>query len=344
MSETLPAQDTAPATGRKPRVFSGAQPTGDLHLGNYVGAIRQWVESQDDRDNVFSIVDLHAITIPENVDPRELRANSRKLAALYFACGVDPEKSIVFIQSHLHEHAELTWLLNCVTPLGWLNRMTQFKSKAEQAQSVGTGLLDYPVLQAADILLYDTEIVPVGEDQVQHVELTRDIAGRFNHLFGEVFKLPKAVVPKQGARIMGFDDPAVKMSKSLSDRPGHAVFLLDDEKAIRKAVMSAVTDSERELRYEHASPGVRNLLGIYQTLSGLEMAEIEASFEGQGYGQLKKALVGVITDALAPIRQRYEEIMSDPAALEGVLERGAERARAIAAPILARAKDALGVG
>lgn len=321
------------------------QPTGDLHLGNYLGALKQWVDKQDERDNVFCIVDLHALTMPESIDPQALRQNTRRLAALYMAAGIDPKKSLLFVQSHLHEHPELTWILNCVTPLGWLQRMTQFKDKRERAQSVGTGLLDYPVLQAADILLYDTELVPVGEDQVQHVELTRDIAIRFNNLFGEVFTVPKAIVPKVGARVMGFDDPEVKMSKSLAvHRPGHAVHLLDDEAVIKKAVMSAVTDSGRETRFEHASPGVRNLLGLYQTLRGIPMEEAEAEFEGKGYGELKKAVVAAITDTLRPIRERYQEIMAAPQALEEVLESGAERARSQAGPVLERVKLAVGVG
>ena len=333
------------ATSARPRVFSGVQPTGDLHLGTYLGAIRQWVDKQHERDNVFCVVDLHALTVPETVDPERLRDNSRKVAATYFACGIDPDDNIVFVQSHLHEHAELTWLLNCVTPLGWLQRMTQFKSKASGKESVGTGLLDYPVLQAADILLYDTDLVPVGEDQVQHVELTRDIAQRFNNLFGEVFVVPKAVVPESGARIMGFDEPDVKMSKSLAvDRGSHAVFLLENEKSVRKTIMSAVTDSGRETRYAHASAGVRNLLTVYQTLTGETLEAVESRFEGAGYGDLKKAVAEVVLDTLRPIRTRYEEIMADRSALDEVLARGAARAREIAGPTLQRAKRAVGVG
>lgn len=335
----------ASSSNPRPRVFSGVQPTGELHLGTYLGAIRQWVAKQHERDNVFCVVDLHALTVPESVDPKLLRASSRQVAALYFACGIDPDDNIVFIQSHLHEHAELTWLLNCVTPLGWLQRMTQFKSKSTGRESVGTGLLDYPVLQAADILLYDTDLVPVGEDQVQHIELTRDIAQRFNNLFGEVFVVPKVVIPEVGARIMGFDEPEVKMSKSLAvDRGGHAVNLLDDEKSIRKTIMSAVTDSGRETRFEHASPGVQNLLTVYQVLTGATMEQVEAEFEGAGYGDLKKAVAEVVLDTLRPIQQRYAEIMADPAELDAILGRGAERARAIAAPTLERAKQAIGVG
>lgn len=345
MNEQQTATVDPPVTTGRPRVFSGMQPTGNLHLGNYLGALKQWVEKQDERDNIFCIVDLHALTLPESIDPQGLRHKTRQVAALYLAAGIDPAKSLLFVQSHLHEHAELTWLLNCTTPLGWLQRMTQFKSKGNNSQSVGTGLLDYPVLQAADILLYDTELVPVGEDQVQHVELTRDIAVRFNHLFGEVFVLPKVTVPELGARIMGFDDPQVKMSKSLAgERGGHAVHLLDDEAAIKKTVMSAVTDSGRETSFERASPGVRNLLSLYQTLRGVSREEVEARFEGSGYGDLKKAVLEAVLDTVRPIRERYEEIMSQPRQLEEILDSGAERARELARPTLERAKAAMGVG
>ncbi len=330
---------------KRARVLSGVQPTGVLHLGTYVGALSQWAARQDERANVFCVVDLHALTIPEAVDPKRLREQSRSVAALYLAAGIDPEKSIVFVQSDVHEHAELSWLLSCVTPLGWLYRMTQFKSKSEGRESIGTGLLTYPVLQAADILLYDADFVPVGEDQVQHVEITRDIAIRFNNLFGEVFTLPKAEIPKVGARIMGLDDPTQKMSKSIeAERPGHAINLLDDPKTLKKSIMSAVTDSEREVRFEHASPGVRNLLTIFHVLSGRPLADIEAEFEGAGYGPLKRALVEVVAGALAPLQERYNDLMTDPARLDGILEDGAARARAIASRTLQRAKEAMGVG
>jgi tryptophanyl-tRNA synthetase len=340
-----PAATQEKSQTTKPRVFSGAQPTGVLHVGNYLGALKQWVAGQDARDSVFCIVDLHAITIPESVNPAELRRKSRDLAALYLAAGLDPDKNIVFIQSHVPEHAELTWILNCVTPLGWLYRMTQFKSKSEGKESVSTGLLSYPVLQASDILLYDTDEVPVGEDQVQHIELTRDIATRFNNLFGEVFVLPKAVIPKAGARVMGLDDPAVKMSKSVAaTRAGHAIGLLDDEKVIKKAVMSAVTDSGRETRFEHASPGVRNLLELHMLFSGESAAESDARFEGKGYGDLKKAVFASVMDGLAPLRSRYRDLTSEPEHLDGVLMRGAAQARAIAGRTLDRVKQAVGVG
>jgi tryptophanyl-tRNA synthetase len=343
--EGAPEAPRTPQTANKTRVFSGMQPSGELHLGNYIGALQHWVARQNESENIFCIVDLHALTLPEQIDARALHENARKLAALYLASGLDPDKNLIFIQSHVREHSELAWILNCATPLGWLQRMTQFKSKAQQFESTGTGLLIYPALQAADILLYDTDAVPVGEDQRQHIELTRDIALRFHRLFGEVFKLPVAVIPEVGARVMGLDDPETKMSKSLAvSRPGHAINLLDDEKTIRKAIMSAVTDSGRETRFEHASPGVRNLLSIYQALTREPMSAVEATFEGQGYGALKKALVGVVWETLRPLQERYEAIMADRAALEALLTRGAERAREIASATMQRVRDATGVG
>lgn len=333
------------AAGKLPRVFSGVQPTSTPHIGNYVGALRQWVQQQDEGENIFCVVDLHALTIPEEIDPKELKAASRSVAALYLAVGIDPERSIVFVQSHVPEHTELSWLLNCVTPLGWLYRMTQFKSKSEERESVGAGLLNYPVLMASDILLYDTDRVPVGDDQVQHIELTRDVAVRFNNLFGDTFVIPKAVIPKVGARIMGLDEPEAKMSKSVAaKRDGHAIGLLDDEKRIRKSIMSAVTDSGREVRFEHASPGVRNLLTIHQALTGQEMSAIEAEFEGAGYGHLKKAVVASVMEALTPIQARYNEYLSDAAELDRILQNGAERARAVASVTIQRVRDAMGVG
>ncbi len=327
------------------RVFSGVQPSHDLHIGNYLGALKPWADSQYETENIFCVVDLHSLTIPEEIDPKVLHENSRKVAALYFAAGIDPEKNTVFIQSHVPEHTEATWILNCTTPLGWLQRMTQFKSKAGRSESIGSGLLTYPILMAADILLYDTNKVPVGDDQRQHVELTRDIAIRFNNLFGDVFTIPKAVIPKLGARVMSFDEPETKMSKSIArSKTGHAVNLLDSEKRIRKTIMSAVTDSERETRFEHASKGVYNLLSLYETLSGDSREAIEAKFEGQGYGTLKKEVANLVIDSLAPLQKRYAEIMADRDGLEHILARGAEKAREHAAITLKRMKDATGVG
>lgn len=333
------------STSHKPRVFSGVQPTGTLHLGNYVGALRQWVEQQAERDNLFCIVDLHALTIPEAIDPADLRHRSRSVAALYLAAGIDPDESIVFVQSHVRQHSELAWILNCVTPLGWLYRMTQFKSKSEERESIGAGLLNYPSLMAADILLYDTEVVPVGDDQVQHIELTRDVATRFNHMFGDTFVLPKAVIPKFGARIMGLDDPTVKMSKSIGvERSGHAINLLDNEKTIRKAVMSAVTDSGREFRFEHASPGVKNLLSIEQSLTGVSIEELSERYADGGYGDLKKGVFAAVMEALTPLQERYHAYMDDISSLDAILAAGAERASERAEVVLARVKEHIGVG
>jgi tryptophanyl-tRNA synthetase len=263
------------------RTFSGVQPTGSLHLGNYLGAIKQWVAHQHERENIFCVVDLHALTIPEAIEPDVLRSKSRQIAALYLASGIDPEQSSIFIQSHIREHSELCWVLNCVTPLGWLERMTQFKSKSEHRGTVGTGLLDYPILQAADILLYDTHVVPVGADQKQHIELTRDIAERFNRLFGETFVVPKVSIPTVAARVMGFDAPTEKMSKSTAvARPHHAVGMLETPKKIRKTIMKAKTDSGCEYRPDHATPGVINLMNVLSAVNGESLDAIAARYEG----------------------------------------------------------------
>lgn len=329
----------------KKRIFSGVQPSGKLHLGNYLGAITQWLKFQEEYDCVFCVVDLHALTIPEVVRPDQLRAKSREVAALYVASGIDPDRSAIFIQSQVREHTELTWVLNCVTPLGWLERMTQFKIKREKRDTVGTGLLDYPVLQAADILLYDTHLVPVGEDQKQHIEITRDIAERFNNLFGDVFVLPRVMLPKVGARVMGFDDPEAKMSKSVAETsPRHAVGLLDSPKNIKKTIMSAVTDSGSEFRREHASAGVRNLIGVLEALSGEGYDSIAERFQGRGYGYLKQEVLDAVVAALEPIQKRYHEIADDPAELDALLARSADRIRPIAAATMQRVRDAVGVG
>ena len=278
-------------TNRKPRVFSGIQPSGALTIGNYLGAIKQWVAGQDAKINFFCVVDLHAITMPQ--DPKQLLPLTRDTAALLFACGLDPEKCTVFIQSHVRAHAEGCWILNCVTPVGWLERMTQYKMKSKLLESVSTGLLDYPVLQAADILLYDTDEVPVGEDQKQHVEITRDIAQRFNNLYGETFVMPEPVIPTSGARIKSFDDPEAKMSKSKAmDVRGHAVKLVDEPDEIRRTIKRAVTDTAREIVFSDKpeKAGVNNLLEIYALLAEEDHDAIEAHFAGKGYGDLKKAV------------------------------------------------------
>jgi tryptophanyl-tRNA synthetase len=325
------------------RVLSGIQPTGNLHLGNYLGAIRRWVAAQEQYDNFFCIVDLHAMTLPWK--PEELRLQTRELAAIYLAAGIDPQRSAIFVQSHVPAHAELTWILNCVTPLGWLYRMTQFKTKSGgERDSSSAGLLDYPVLMAADILLYDANAVPVGDDQRQHVELTRDVAQRFNHLFGETFVLPEPLIEDEslGARIMGLDDPTVKMSKS-NPAPGHAIRLLDPPDAIARKIKRATTDSGRDVRFDRERPGVFNLLSIYRAITGQSIPEIESHFEGKGYGALKQEVADTVIEALAPLQQRYRELTEDPTVLDTVLRTGAERAAAVANGTLARAKRAAGL-
>ena len=263
----------------KKRIFSGVQPTGNIHIGNYLAAIRQWAASQGEYDNTICIVDLHAITIPQA--PQILRAKIREVAGLLFAAGIDPDRSAVFIQSHIGAHAELAWILNCFIPMGWMQRMTQFKEKSqEQREQVSVGLFDYPALMAADILLYETDLVPVGEDQKQHVELARDAAQRFNSLYGETFRVPEPIIPKVGARIMGLDDPTKKMSKS-EVRAGHAIGLLDSPDEIRSKFMGATTDSGREIRSDKKRPGINNLLTIYKSFSGLSRADIQERFEGK---------------------------------------------------------------
>jgi tryptophanyl-tRNA synthetase len=333
------------AQAQRQRVFSGIQPTGKLHIGNYVGALSLWAENQERYDNIFCIVDLHTLTIPEAVDPQRLHAKSRELAALYIACGIDPKRSIIFVQSTVSAHAELAWILSCLTPTGWLERMTQYKVKSAQQESVSAGLLCYPVLQGADILLYGTHQVPVGEDQRQHIELARDIAGRFNRTFGDIFVLPEPLVRESGARIMGLDDPSAKMSKSIGEiRAGHSVGLIDSADAIRSAVMRATTDSGNDVRFESASPGVLNLLTLFEVLSGEPRLQIEARFEGKGYGYLKRTVAEQVIAALEPVRNRYRELTADPAYIETVLDQGTERAREIAFPTLQRVKGLTGLG
>jgi len=342
MTSTGTAATAAPPANRQ-RVLSGIQPSGNLQLGNYLGAIRRWVAAQDDYDNYFCIVDLHAMTLP--FAPAELRRQTRELAAIYLAAGIDPDRSAIFVQSQVSAHAELTWILNCVTPLGWLYRMTQFKTKSgDQREVVSAGLLDYPVLMAADILLYQADAVPVGEDQRQHVELTRDIAQRFNQLFGETFTLPEPLISdaSRGARIMGLDDPTAKMSKS-NPVPGHAIRLLDPPDAIVKKFKRATTDSGREILFDRDRPGVFNLLSIYRAVTGEPEAAIEAHFAGQGYGQLKQEVAEVVIDALAPLQRRFHELTADPGTIDRVLRAGYERVEPIAQQTLKVAKLATGL-
>src|SRR5581483_1974751 len=321
----------------KRRIFSGIQPSEVIHIGNYIGAVRRWVEMQDDpeKENIFCIVDLHALTVPQ--DPNALRARTLELLALFLAVGLDPNKSLLFVQSDVTVHAEGAWLLNCVTPEGWLKKMTQYKDKSQKQETVLTGLLDYPVLMAADILFYDTHEVPVGEDQKQHVELARNIAERFNHLYGETFIVPEPAIAKAGSRIMGLDDPSAKMSKSLAHTKGHAVRLLDDPKEIERTIMRAKTDSGSEIRFskDPAKAGVNNLLTIYQALTGKATEHVEADFtNARGYGDLKKAVAEVVIEKMEPIRRRYSEIVSDSAELQRIMRMGAEKARAISEPRL----------
>jgi tryptophanyl-tRNA synthetase len=330
----------------KRRVFSGIQPSEMIHIGNYIGAVRRWVELQEDpeKDNIFCIVDLHALTVPQ--DPAALRERTLDLMALFLAVGLDPDKSILFVQSHVTVHAEGAWLLNCIVPEGWLKKMTQYKDKSAKQEIVLTGLFDYPVLMASDILFYDTHDVPVGEDQKQHVELARNIAERFNHLYGQTFIVPEPMIATSGARIMGLDDPTAKMSKSSSHIKGHAIRLLDDPKDIERAVMRSKTDSGSEIKFSKdiEKAGVNNLLTIYQVLMGKSQEAVEQDFtNARGYGDLKKAVAEVVISVTEPIRARHREIISDRAELERLMKLGAEKARAISEPRLRDVKHKMGL-
>jgi tryptophanyl-tRNA synthetase len=326
----------------KKRVFSGIQPTGNIHIGNYLAAMRNWAAIQDEYDCIYCLVDLHAITVPQ--DPHELKSKIRELGGLLFSVGIDPERSAVFVQSAVSAHSELAWILSCFTPMGWMYRMTQFKEKSEKMkQKVSVGLFGYPALMAADILLYDTDAVPVGEDQRQHVEFTRDLAQRFNSVYGETFVLPEALIPKIGARIMGLDDPTKKMSKS-EEGSGHAVNLLDTPDEVRSKIMRATTDSLREIRFEEERPGVYNLLTIYEQFTGQERSGIEAHFEGKGYADLKRELAEVVIEGLRPIQQRYKEITADETNIESLLRKGADKIRPTAERVLKTAKERIGLG
>lgn len=324
----------------KKRVFSGIQPSGHIHIGNYIGAIRNWLANLDSRDNIFCVVDQHAITV--DYDPDALREGTRQAVALYMACGLDPTKCRLFVQSHIPEHTELAWLLTCITPMGWLERMTQFKERVgPRRERIGTGLFAYPTLMAADILLYQSHEVPVGDDQKQHVELTRDIAERFNRKFGAVLTVPEPVIPQVGARIMGLDDPTAKMSKSATGRH-HSIALLDDPDEVRKAIMRAVTDSQQGIVFDPQRPGLYNLLTIYEALTGLGHAEIEAHFAGKGYGDLKKELVEVVIAEIEPIQARYRELTAEPASIDEVLATGVERLRPIVDATMDAVRRAMG--
>ena len=323
------------------RVFSGVQPTGNLHIGNYLGALKQFVELQEESECIYCVVDMHSITVPQ--DPKELKKHILDIAALYIAVGIDPKKSIVFVQSAVPGHAELNWVLTCSSYTGELSRMTQYKQKSRGEESAPAGLFMYPVLMAADILLYDSDIVPVGDDQKQHIELTRDLAIRVNNKYGETFVVPEGRFLKSGARIMSLDDPGAKMSKS-AESDMSRISLLDEPSKIKKAIMRATTDSEGSVRFDAENkPGISNLLTIYSSFSGKDIADIEKDYESRGYGDFKKDLVTITVDALAPIRNRFEEVRNSPE-LIAILKDGAERANAIAEPVMKRVKERFGLG
>lgn len=310
-------------------IFSGVQPSGNLTLGNYIGAIRNWVSLQDEYNCIYCIVDLHALTVRQN--PAELRQRSRSLLALYIACGLEPEKNILFVQSHVSAHAELAWILDCFTYMGELNRMTQFKEKAQKhADNINAGLFTYPVLMAADILLYQTDLVPVGNDQKQHLEITRDIAQRFNNIYGDVFKIPEPYIPKVGARIMSLQEPTKKMSKSDENENAY-IALLDPPDVIMRKFKRAVTDSEAVVRYdEENKPGISNLMSIYASVTGKSFEDIEAEFEGKGYGDFKKAVGEAVVETLRPIQEKHKELMANKDFLNEIMKSGAEAAGRLA--------------
>jgi tryptophanyl-tRNA synthetase len=327
----------------RPRVLSGIQPTaGSFHLGNYLGAVRQWMPLQETHDAFYMVVDLHAITIPQ--DPAELRANTRLAAAQLLAAGLDPERCTLFVQSHVPEHAQLSWVMNCLTGFGEASRMTQFKDKAAKqgADRATVGLFTYPILQVADILLYQANQVPVGEDQRQHVELTRDLAERFNGRFGQTFTVPEAYILKETAKIYDLQDPTAKMSKSAANPKG-LINLLDDPKASAKKIKSAVTDTDTVIRFDaEQKPGVSNLLTIYSTLTGTAIADLEQKYEGKGYGALKTDLADILVEWVTPFRTRTQEYLDDPETLDSILAKGAEKARTVAAETLAQAYEKVG--
>lgn len=326
-----------------PRLYSGMQPSADsLHLGNYVGALLQWKELQSTHDAFFSVVDLHAITVAQ--DPAELREKTRRTAAQYIAAGIDPSASTLYVQSHVPAHAQLAWVLNTITGFGEASRMTQFKDKSAKqgAEATSVGLFAYPVLMAADILLYDTKVVPVGDDQRQHVELTRNLAERFNSRFGDTFVVPEAMILKDSARIYDLQNPESKMSKSAESGAG-IVWLLDEPSVTRKKIMRAVTDTDGVVAYDRAGkPGVSNLLSIYSALSGRSIESIEVEYEGKGYGDLKKGLVEVVVETFAPVRERALELLADPAELDRLLAVNADRASEVAEETLAKVYERVG--
>ncbi len=325
--------------GRKPRVLSGIKPTGYTQLGNYLGAQRFWVSDQDETDSFWPVVDLHALTVPH--DPARLRELTLHHARMLLAVGLDPDRCTIFIQSHVAEHTQLAWLVECTVSVGELRRMTQFKDKSDGQEFVSAGLFTYPALMAADILLYDTDRVPVGDDQRQHLELARDVAARFNHRYGELFKLPEAAIPKIGARIMDLQEPRGKMGKS-HDSPMGTVYVLDEPAVVERKIKRAVTDTETEVRFDpDAKPGVSNLITILAAATGRTPDDVAASYTQ--YGPLKADTAEAVIEALRPVRERYCELEADPGATEAILARGAEKARAVAGATLARIYDAVGL-
>ena len=324
----------------KARIFSGVQPSGNLHIGNYLGALKNWAEIQGNYESIFGIVDLHAVTVYQ--EPAELQSKIRETAALFMACGIDPKQSTIMVQSAVPEHSELAWMLTCVTPVGWLERMTQYKAKSQAQETVGDGLLQYPVLMAADILIYQAAIVPVGDDQAQHLELTRDIAQRFNSLYGETFVMPATHLPAVGARIMGLDEPDKKMSKSATGA-GHAIGLLDPIDQVRKKVMRATTDSQPAVNFETIGLGVQNLLNIFQAFGGWSAEKMRGHFSGMRYGDLKKQVAEMVATSLEPLQKRYRDIMAEPGYVDAVLREGAERVSPIAKSTVRLAKERMGL-
>jgi tryptophanyl-tRNA synthetase len=324
-----------------PRILSGVQPTGNTHLGNFIGAFRQWVEMQHDFDAYYFVVDLHAITLP--YDPKELADRTLEVAAILLACGLDPEVCTVFVQSHVPEHTELAWLLNHLATVGELRRMTQFKAKAAEGGegALPAGYFNYPVLQAADILIYQADRVPVGEDQRQHLELTRDVAERFNARFGQTFVVPEAYIPEVGGRVMDLQDPKAKMSKS-GVSPAGRIQMLDPPEVIRKKIRSAVTDSGREVVARPDKPAISNLLELFSVASGRKLSELEQAYAGRGYGEFKADLAEAVVAYLAPLQERYRRLRDDPDRLAGILEAGTAKAQAVARTNLALAKERMG--
>lgn len=326
---------------KKKIIYSAMQPSGVPSLGNYIGALKNWKNLQEEYNCLFGVANMHAITVRQN--PTELRQRTKDLVALFLAIGLDPEKHIIYVQSDVNAHAEIAWILNCFTYMGELNRMTQFKDKsAKHSDNINAGLYTYPVLMAGDILLYQSDLVPVGADQKQHLEICRDIAGRFNSIYGDVFRIPEPYIPKVGARIMGLQNPERKMSKSESDNANNVIYILDDPKVIANKIKRAVTDSDTEVRYGEDKPGVSNLLNIYSSMTGKSIDEAVDEFKGCGYGEFKATVADAVVAELEPIQQKFKEYSSDKAYLEKVMKEGAEKASYIANKTLAKVKKKVG--